>query len=156
MKKTIVLLLLLPFSLSAQKSKFPNHKIEEFIFQGHKAKVAFPIQPNKERNWIWRARFWGHQPQLDQALLDQGFHLVHVDVTNLFGNQEAVALWNDFHTHFKEKYNLNNKVVLEGMSRGGLIIYNWASQNTEKVACIYGDAPVCDIKSWPAGLYTSN
>ena len=37
------------------------------------------------------------------------------------------------------------------MSRGGLIIYNWAKANSEKVTCIYGDAPVCDFKSWPAG-----
>jgi len=40
---------------------------------------------------------------------------------------------------------------LEGMSRGGLIIYNWAKTNPAKVGCIYGDAPVCDIKSWPGG-----
>jgi pimeloyl-ACP methyl ester carboxylesterase len=39
--------------------------------------------------------------------------------------------------------------VLEGLSRGGLIIYNWAKANPTKVACIYADAPVCDIKSWP-------
>jgi len=38
-----------------------------------------------------------------------------------------------------------------GVSRGGLYCYNWASQNPEKVACIYGDAPVCDVKSWPMG-----
>ena len=37
------------------------------------------------------------------------------------------------------------------MSRGGLIIYNWATANPKKVACIYGDAPVCDFKSWPGG-----
>lgn len=37
------------------------------------------------------------------------------------------------------------------MSRGGLIVYNWAAQNTDKVACIYADAPVMDIKSWPMG-----
>ncbi len=35
------------------------------------------------------------------------------------------------------------------MSRGGLIIFNWAKQNPEKVAAIYADAPVCDFKSWP-------
>lgn len=37
------------------------------------------------------------------------------------------------------------------MSRGGLIVYNWAVRNTDKVACIYADAPVMDIKSWPIG-----
>lgn len=37
------------------------------------------------------------------------------------------------------------------MSRGGLFGYRWASQNAEKVACIYADTPVCDFKSWPLG-----
>jgi sialidase-1 len=37
------------------------------------------------------------------------------------------------------------------MSRGGLIVYNWAGANPEKVACIYADNPVCDFKSWPGG-----
>jgi alpha-beta hydrolase superfamily lysophospholipase len=32
-------------------------------------------------------------------------------------------------------------------------VYNWASQNTDKVFCIYADAPVCDIKSWPGGMF---
>ena len=46
-------------------------------------------------------------------------------------------------------YNLSEKVTLEGFSRGGLFVFNWAAQNTEKVACIYVDAPVCDVFSWP-------
>ena len=29
--------------------------------------------------------------------------------------------------------------------------YNWAIANPDKVACIYGDAAVCDFKSWPGG-----
>jgi len=32
-----------------------------------------------------------------------------------------------------------------------LYCYNWAIANPDKVACIYGDAPVCDFKSWPGG-----
>jgi len=35
------------------------------------------------------------------------------------------------------------------MSRGGMIIYNWAIANPGKVAAIYGDAPVMDLRSWP-------
>ncbi|MDG2213896.1 MAG: hypothetical protein P8M70_08710, partial [Verrucomicrobiota bacterium] len=49
------------------------------------------------------------------------------------------------------KHNFNKRPALEGMSRGGLIIYNWAKVNPSKVLCIYGDAPVCDFKSWPGG-----
>lgn len=131
---------------------FTEYRIDEFLFQGKQAKVVVPnIEPNGK--WIWRARFWGHEPQTDKALLNKGFHLVYIDVADLFGNLKAVKLWNDFYGYCREKYALQKKVVLEGMSRGGLIVYNWAAQNTDKVACIYADAPVCDIKSWPGGLY---
>ena len=119
---------------------------------GVKFKVVFPKSANKNRNWIWRARFWGHEPQTDIALLEHGFHLVYIEVGGLFGNSKALQIWDDFYVFATKKFQLNEKVVLEGMSRGGLIIFNWGNMNAEKVACIYGDAPVCDFKSWPGGL----
>ena len=103
-----------------------------------------------EGPWIWRARFWGHEPQTDIALLERGFHLVYCDVAEFNGSNEAVDRWNKFYA-FMRKGGLTSKVVLEGMSRGGLIIYRWAAVNPEKVACVYADAPVLDIKSWPGG-----
>ena len=138
----------------AQEEIFAGWESKQFEFQGHEAKIVFPKEENKEKFWVWRARFWGHEPQLDKALLEAGFHLVYIDVAGLYGNNEAVTLWNNFYSFLIDKYNLNQKAVLEGMSRGGLIVYNWASKNTDKVACIYADAPVCDIKSWPGGLYS--
>ena len=59
---------------------------------------------------------------------------------------KAVQRWNSFYKRMV-KAGFNKKVALEGMSRGGLIVYNWAAQNPEKVACIYADAPVMDFKS---------
>lgn len=143
------------FQSKGQDSAFKEYKMDEFIFNGKQAKVVYPNKKSNHNYWIWRARFWGTEHQLDKALLEKGFHLVYIDVANMFGNNEAVKLWNSFYKHCKKKYNLNSKVVLEGMSRGGLITYNWASKNTNKVLTIYADAPVCDIKSWPGGLYKS-
>ena len=137
---------------SAQENIFEDYKTTEFSFHGHGAKIVFPKKSNEQRFWIWRARFWGHEPQTDKTLLEKGFHVVYVDVAGLYGNDDAVQLWDQFYNYLRRKYKLNKKAVLEGMSRGGLIIYNWASRNTGKVACIYADAPVCDIKSWPGGL----
>ena len=152
----IVLLLTVTTSLFGQDKIFKEYETKEFTLKGRSAKIICPERTNKERYWIWRARFWGHEPQLDKALLEEGFHVVYIDVAGLFGNNEAVNLWNDYYDYLIDNYQLNSKVVLEGMSRGGLIIYNWAAQNTGKVACIYADAPVCDIKSWPGGLYQGN
>lgn len=150
----ILLLFLSPASTNAQDSVFEKFAITEFDFNGRNAKIVLPNKPNEERLWVWRARFWGHEPQTDIALLEKGFHVVYVDVSGLFGNDQAIEVWNNFYVYIVKGYNLNSKTVLEGMSRGGLIIYNWAAQNTDKVFCIYADAPVCDIKSWPGGLYS--
>ena len=49
------------------------------------------------------------------------------------------------------KAGFSKKVALEGMSRGSLIVYNWAAKNAKKVACIYADAPVMTLQSWPLG-----
>lgn len=155
-KNTKILILLAIFiTITACRNDkvFTEYKIQEFSFQGHDAKIVFPEKQNSNNYWIWRARFWGHEPQVDKALLENGFHVVYIDVSNLFGNNEAVELWNDFYSYCTTEYGLNDKVVLEGMSRGGLIVYNWASKNTDKVFSIYADAPVCDMKSWPGGMY---
>ncbi|XOV93292.1 MAG: alpha/beta hydrolase family protein [Bacteroidota bacterium] len=141
------------FSACAQDQSFHGYALKVFQFEGHEAKIVFPKEQNENSYWIWRARFWGHEPQTDIALLELGFHVVYVDVANMFGNEEAVVLWDHFYDYCVKEYDLNPKVVLEGMSRGGLIIYNWASRNTDKVFSIYADAPVCDIKSWPGGMY---
>jgi len=44
---------------------------------------------------------------------------------------------------------------LEGISQGGLYVYGWAKRNPLRVSCIYAEAPVCDIRSWPGGKLTS-
>ena len=137
---------------------FPLKPVKEFNFHGYKGYeydnngvkyyIVKPHHTAKGNPWIWRARFWGHEPQVDIDLLEQGFHLTYCDVAELFGSPKAVERWDEFYA-LAVKAGLNQKAVLEGMSRGGLIIYNWATKNPKKVACIYGDAPVMDIKSWP-------
>jgi pimeloyl-ACP methyl ester carboxylesterase len=69
----------------------------------------------------------------------------------MLGAPAAVAHWNALYEELTGKYGFASKVALVGLSRGGLYCYNWAAANPEKVACIYGDAPVCDFKSWPGG-----
>ena len=34
-------------------------------------------------------------------------------------------------------------------SRGGLTLYSWACENANRVACIAGIYPVCDLRSYP-------
>jgi pimeloyl-ACP methyl ester carboxylesterase len=84
------------------------------------------------------------------ALLNKGFHHAHIVVGNTFGCPRAVKQFNAFYDAVVGK-GLARKVVLIGISRGGLCAYRWASEQPERVSVIYGDAPVCDFKSWPGG-----
>ena len=133
------------------KSKWFGYDRYDFPLDGRACLVVAPKTAAEGKPWIWRARFFGHEPQADLALLAKGFHLVYCDVAEMFGNAEAIRHWNAFYKFLVEEHGFAKKAALEGMSRGGLYIYNWAAANPDKVACIYADAPVCDFKSWPGG-----
>jgi pimeloyl-ACP methyl ester carboxylesterase/lysophospholipase L1-like esterase len=123
----------------------------DFQIQGRKAFLVEPTKPAAGKPWIWRTEFFGHEPQADIALLDKGFFLAYVDMTNLYGGPLAMSIMDEMYLTAIGKHSLSEKVVLEGFSRGGLFAFNWAARNPAKVACIYNDAPVCDFTSWPGG-----
>ncbi len=150
----VAMVLLMGQSVQAKAQEdqlWHGYETLDSVMNGHSYKIVFPDIPNENRDWIWRARFWGHEPQTDLALLEQGFHVAYIEVGGLFGNEQAIEIWDAFYEELISEYQLNPKVVLEGLSRGGLIVYNWANLNADKLACIYADAPVCDFKSWPWG-----
>jgi len=119
---------------------------------GASARLVIPHTAAKGQPWIWRARFWGHQPALDLALLDRGYHLAFVDVGNFYGNETAMARGEELHKFLTTQFQLSPKPILEGMSRGGLFIFNFAAKHPDKVTAIYGDNPVCNFQSWPGGI----
>lgn len=135
-----------------QTENFYGYDLTDFEYKGIPCKVVKPKKVAPGAPWVLRARFWGHEPQTDIALLERGFHIAYCDVANLFGGPEALKRWDRFY-RLLTRAGLSKKVVLEGMSRGGLFVYNWAEKNPEKVACVYADAPVLDGKSWPGGLW---
>lgn len=139
--------------LSPEKTvgSFYGYPCADFTLNGRDCKVVQPKRAAPGHPWVWRARFWGHEPQTDVALLERGYHIAYCDVAELFGNAEAISRWNDFY-HLLHKAGLAKKAVMEGMSRGGVYVFNWAAVNPRKVACVYVDNPVLDLKSWPGGL----
>jgi pimeloyl-ACP methyl ester carboxylesterase len=165
MKQTFFLVVLFIFSLSqpsvlAQTAKgFSGEKTEwkgfvryNFDFEERAAHVTFPENPLRGNPWVWRARFPGWHTEMDSILLSEGFHIAYINTDNMYGSPAAVEVWNRFYNYLTAEMGLHKKVALEGVSRGGLFIYNWAKRNPEKVSCIYAEAPVCDFKSWPAAF----
>lgn len=133
------------------KSVWQGYDRYDFEVDGRPVLVVAPKQPAPGRPWVWHGEFFGHKPAPDVALLGRGFHVVYMRVPDMLGSPRAVEHWNAFYRELTDKYGFAKKAALVGLSRGGLYCYNWAAANPDKVACIYGDAPVCDFKSWPGG-----
>ncbi|GAB6012227.1 GDSL-type esterase/lipase family protein [Viscerimonas tarda] len=116
-----------------------------FKYKGRDCKIAKPKVAAEGHPWIWRTRFWGHEPQAEVALLERGFHVVYCDAAELMGNKENIALWKGFYK-LLQKAGLSKKSAMEGMSRGGVYSFNWAIANPDKVNCVYVDNPLLDYK----------
>ncbi|MGE3311830.1 MAG: GDSL-type esterase/lipase family protein [Limisphaerales bacterium] len=141
-----------------EEPRFPGKRSEWFGFPrfdfeiaGRPVLVVAPRTPAPGRPWLWHGEFFGHKPKPDIALLERGFHVVYTSIPDHLGGPEAVAHWNRVHQHLMSEFGFSARPGLVGLSRGGLYCYNWATANPTRVACIYGDAPVCDFKSWPGG-----
>jgi pimeloyl-ACP methyl ester carboxylesterase/lysophospholipase L1-like esterase len=135
-----------------KESKWHGFDRHDLSFDGRNVSVVVPNKPLSGNPWIWKAQFLDWHTDTDSILIAQGFHLVFINADNQYGSPQAMVIWNKFYNFITQKYSLQKKVALEGVSRGGLYVYNWAKQNPEKVSCIYAEAPVCDFKSWPAGF----
>lgn len=133
------------------KSNWNGYDKYDFTVDGKPVLVVAPKTAAPGKPWVWHGEFFGHKPAPDVALLGKGFHIVYMSVPNMLGSPEAVKHWNALYAELTTKYGFSKKAALVGLSRGGLYCYNWAAANPDKVACIYGDAPVCDFKSWPGG-----
>lgn len=117
--------------------------------------MAWVVEPKKAapgQPWTWCMEFPDAFTERTgvPTLLEKGFHHVHLEVGNTFGCPKALQQFDALYAVLQQG-GLAAKGTLIGISRGGLYAYNWAAQHPERVACIYGDAPVCDFKSWPGG-----
>lgn len=139
-----------PFA--GKKSSWFGFDRYDFTVDGRPVLVVVPKTNAPGRPWAWHGEFFGHKPNPDLALLGRGFHIVYMSVPDMLGAPRAVAHWNAFYRELTAQHGLAKKAALVGLSRGGLYCYNWAAANPDKVACLYGDAPVCDFKSWPGGF----
>jgi lysophospholipase L1-like esterase/pimeloyl-ACP methyl ester carboxylesterase len=123
---------------------------ERFQFDGREAWIVKPVQALDGKPWIWKAYFPDWHTDMDSILLSRGFHLAYLETNDMFGSPVAMQWWNRFH-RWMTGNGFAEQVALEGISRGGLYVYNWAKRNPLKVSCIYAEAPVCDVSSWPGG-----
>jgi sugar lactone lactonase YvrE len=133
----------------APRAALGTYRTEEFMVAGKSAKITIPKDPAPGNPWIWRCRFYGAFPAVDEALLAAGWHVALVDIVELFGGAEAMDIFDAFYEEVRHRYSLAPRPVMEGFSRGGLPAMSWTIRHPDRVAGIYLDAPVLDIHTWP-------
>lgn len=133
------------------QSEWKGFRRYDFELADRKVTVVVPAEKATGTPWLWRGEFFGAFPMVDEALLKQGWHVVYMACPNTFGSPDTMDRWERLYEELIGKYRFSRRPVLLGMSRGGLYVYHWAAAHPDKVGLIYGDAPVCDVKSWPGG-----
>lgn len=124
-------------------SKVNQHK---FTFEGVEANIIAPEEtlPGKPCFWIpeWLTAF----PDRNGArrLLSLGYTLIHINVWGYYANPEGVEIMHKFHEHIVS-LGYPPRISLIGMSLGGLYSFRYAETYPEEIACIYADAPVCNL-----------
>ncbi len=96
--------------------------------------VVVPRKPAPGNPWSWQGCYWDHQPQAEVELLRRGFHIAFI-------TPDPGKQWDAWYAYLTEKHGLSKKPAFDGMSKGGVNAYQWATANPDKVSCIYADNP---------------
>lgn len=99
-------------------------------------KAAAPGNP-----WSWQACYWDHRPQAEVELLKRGIYIAFI-------TPDPGKQWDAWYTFLTEKHGLSKKPAFDGMSKGGVNAYHWATANPDKVSAIYADNPAI----WPEDI----
>jgi len=129
---------------------------EVFTIEDRTAFLILPEKTDAEAPipWVWYAPTLhglpsGAEKWMFERFLDRGIAIAGIDVGESFGSPRGRALYGALHKHLTEKRGLRQKACLLARSRGGLMLYCWAADNPDSVACIAGIYPVCNIASYP-------
>ena len=134
------------------KTEWRTYERTDGTFNGRNYILVKPKKNAAGNPWVWRAEFFSAFDSVDMDLLSKGWHIAYYDVSNMYGCDEAITLMKNFHGFITKEYELSAKADIFGFSRGGLYAVNYTAQYPDDISVLYIDAPVLDIRSWPAGL----
>lgn len=125
-----------------------------FRVHGRPAFVLGATEPQARRPWVWYAPTLGRkypgtaERWMFEQFHDHGIAIAGIDVGESYGNPGGRAVFQAFHAAMTA-HGYANKPVLLARSRGGLMLYHWATEHPYQVAGIAGIYPVCNLKSYP-------
>ena len=114
-------------------------------FNGYDATVILPDKPNGK--WIWKTEFLHAFEDSELKLLEMGYTRVTYKIRDMWGSPRAVRMMNKFQKFIVKEFNLYEKAILFGFSRGGTYAFNYALFYPDFVEKVYLDAPVLDLQT---------
>ena len=141
---------------TTESTQFDAKRLDFSLAGGRGFIIAPPVLRHENNHpWLWYApTFIDSLPNARhdcylKPLLDAGFFIAGVDVGESFGSPKGTAIYDAFYTYVVETFNLSPKASLLPQSRGGLMLYSWAVEHPESVACVAGIYTVCSFTSYP-------
>ena len=135
----------------AVKSDYHGCDRYDFKVLGKNAIIVFAKKFTPKNKWVWRAEFFDAFPIVDLDLLEQGWALTYIGISDMYGNDESVEIMRQYQEFLVNAFDLEPKATIFGFSRGAFYAVNYTAKYPQNVGCLYLDAPVLDILSWPAG-----
>ena len=126
--------------------------VERFTLDGFSVTIKEPERAAVGKPWLWVGEFAGHLKALEEGLVEKGWHVVSVSVSDQFGSTRSMGVWDKLYTELHGKRAFSARPALLGISRGGLYVNAWTRLHPDRVSVLYLDNAVCDIRSWPGGF----
>ncbi|MBQ7792369.1 MAG: alpha/beta hydrolase [Clostridia bacterium] len=124
----------------------------DFDFEGREVIVVFADEANRTEKWMLKTEYFDAFPETEIALMKRGYNLVYLKNLHRLGKEEDYDKKFALSKFLKEEYGFSEKCVCVGMSCGGLHAVHLAARYPEMIACLYLDAPVMNLLSWPLRL----
>ena len=136
-------------------SEWEGYKRKDFKLDDHDCIMIIPETEYPGRPWVWRAEFFGAFDYADRALLEKGWHICYIGISDMYGCPDSIDIMEEFYTYMTEVEKLSPRMDLFGFSRGGLYSVNYTVRHPETISTLYLDAPVMNVTSWPGGYGAS-
>jgi pimeloyl-ACP methyl ester carboxylesterase len=147
----------MPLPAGCREGIFPLRTAKRIELKLPSGQAAYLILPTKAppqgvRPWVLYAPHTMGDTWIWERLLDSGFAIAAAPgVAEWLGKPEARQVVTELYDVATKEFGLDKQVCLMPQSRGGLLCYNWAEENPDKVRCIGGIYPVLDMMTYPAG-----
>lgn len=130
-------------------STWQGYQRVNFTVDGASCFITQPKSHAPGKPWVWRTSFPDYHAEVDLELLRNGWAVVYIECLDMLGCDASLDLMDRFYDEMTADRGFCKKPALEAVSRGGLHAYRYAARHPGRIACVYADVPVMDLKSWP-------